>query len=310
MFVLPDLSFNRDFHKGSNNSFVRQLLSIDNSASEETRQIYATNEKEAIVREKHLSDVISFLHKEGIRAIPLKGLYLLKTIFKDFPGLRTMADIDVLVEKRDFSKSKRVLTKFGALKPFADGHYCYSKIYHEFSVKYSGSTIEIHRGQSVFNLFKMDYSDFFREGESIVDNYGVEIFLPPIEMMIIFYIVHDFSDGLSSEQPLSYEKMSRMLTLLHNADRIKLTSLAKKYGVSTLLNLYDYILGKVFFHYSADTEESSWWFSAIIATGLESQPLRFRYSDTLFKMLIFKGNLIRKLLPRIFCSPFDTLYRW
>jgi hypothetical protein len=101
MFILPDISFNRDFHKGYNNSFVRQLLFSGDDTSDDIKEARAANEKEAIIREKHLSDTLSFLQKQGISALPLKGLYLLKTIFKDLPGLRTMADIDILVKKED-----------------------------------------------------------------------------------------------------------------------------------------------------------------------------------------------------------------
>ena len=307
--MLPDISFRREFNKGYNDSFVRHLLSINDTASEEMQKEYATNEKEAIIREKHLSDAISFLQKEGIPAIPLKGLYLLKTIFKDLPGLRTMADIDILVKKEDYKRAKKILKSFGETRSFTENSYCYSRIYHEFVVKYGGSTIEIHRGQSVFDLFKMEYSDFFRAGESVVDNYGVEIFLPPIEMMIIFYLVHDFSDGLDSLQPLSYEKITRMFILFHNGDREKIDTLAKKYNITHLVQLYDAIFMKVFHNCSCDTKVFPRWFRAIIATGKSTNPLRFKYSDTLFKLLVFRGNIIKKVVPRLLCAPIDFLIK-
>lgn len=307
--MLPDISFNREFNKGYNDSFVRQLLSINNTASEEIQQRYATNEKEAIIREKHLSDTISFLQKEGIMAIPLKGLYLLKTIFKDFPGLRTMADIDILVKKENYRKAELLLKSFGDTRSFAENSYCYSRMYHEFVVKYGGSTIEIHRGQSVFDLFKMEYDDFFRAGESVVDNYGVEIFLPPLEMMTLFYLVHDFSDGLDSLQPLSYEKITRMFILFHNGDSEKIETLAKKYDIYHLVQLYDAIFVKVFQNYQCDTKSFPGWFKAVVATGKSESPLRFKYSDTLFKLMVFRGNIIKKVVPRLLCAPVDFLWQ-
>jgi hypothetical protein len=155
----------------------------------------------------------------------------------------------------------------------------------------------------------MQYGDFFKEGRAVVDNYGVEILYPSIEMMIIFYLVHDFSDGLSSLQPLNYEKMTRFFVMLHNADREKILFLAQRYGVSRLFELYDHILETVFEGYTTTVDKKPFWYSLILSTGKQTTPLAFKWGDTFFKLLVFKGNIIKKLFPKIVCFPVDLFFR-
>ncbi len=49
----------------------------------------------------------------GIASVLLKGAAFLFTIYGDDPGMRTMADIDILVNKRDLPEAERVLTELG-----------------------------------------------------------------------------------------------------------------------------------------------------------------------------------------------------
>ena len=56
---------------------------------------------------KYFELIVSELNKNNIDFIPLKGIYLIPTFYKDF-GLRTMCDIDILVRLNDVEKCKDV----------------------------------------------------------------------------------------------------------------------------------------------------------------------------------------------------------
>jgi hypothetical protein len=56
--------------------------------------------------------ILSSFNKEGIKVIPLKGIYLAEKIYKNI-ALRSMGDIDLLAKKEGLSKIDRVLEGLG-----------------------------------------------------------------------------------------------------------------------------------------------------------------------------------------------------
>jgi len=56
--------------------------------------------------------MLQIFQREGISAIPLKGLALIETVYRD-PGIRPMADIDLMVDRNDFQSVKDILTDMG-----------------------------------------------------------------------------------------------------------------------------------------------------------------------------------------------------
>ncbi len=320
MFI-PDLSFNDSFENGYKNPFVSQLLIVQKETSPDIfdmypkpvkqyivssemklRKEYKKNEISNMIREKYLSEVTAVLHSKNIDSVPLKGVWLLHTLFKDYTGLRKMSDIDILVKKKDFASSGNCLASIGTVQGLFNKKRCYSSLSHEFSLLYKSAVVEIHRGQSALDLFAVHYEDFFENGTTITDRYGTRLFVPSVEMMTLFYLFHDVSDGIHGFQPMTYEKMARMLLLIKSCDYDNLLSLLNKYKIKHMLSLYEEIFSVVFRSYKKTGN------SLFIPTGQPHAPLRFQYGEYMFKLLVFRRESIKKVVPKMFCAPIDAMY--
>lgn len=108
--ILPFLYYN--LNKPDFQSIIPQgILTI-------MKQCYYNNLQRNLSFEKEIFIILELLHKEDIAVIPLKGFSLIYTLYKN-PGLRIMADVDILVkkdglriikdafEKRDFRESPK-----------------------------------------------------------------------------------------------------------------------------------------------------------------------------------------------------------
>ncbi len=89
-------------------------------------QDFVPKEMFALMKNYHYANLIrnSFLEKEvslilksagsaGITIIPFKGFSLIKTLYRNNPELRIMADIDILVKESEFQKIKNILLQTG-----------------------------------------------------------------------------------------------------------------------------------------------------------------------------------------------------
>jgi len=88
-------------------------------------------------------DVLAALGAAGIRALALKGIALLGTVYGD-PGLRPMSDIDVLVPMRDFARAKEALVHAGWTA--ADGPDADANAYRGYThLTCRGAVLDLHR---------------------------------------------------------------------------------------------------------------------------------------------------------------------
>lgn len=90
----------------------RGVVSLSEQTRHEVAQIYWGNKARWLVRENQLKQVLSAFRQQGLAAIPLKGAALLGTLYKDI-GLRSMSDVDILVQPENFVAAVNTLRQLG-----------------------------------------------------------------------------------------------------------------------------------------------------------------------------------------------------
>lgn len=106
---------------------------VPDKTRERLREIYYSNSARNILLLSELGKVLETFNKAKIPVIVLKGAALLETVYSNI-ALRPIADLDLLVHKKDLSKIKDRLNKLG---------YQNSKGYPEDFVK-EGVMIDLH----------------------------------------------------------------------------------------------------------------------------------------------------------------------
>jgi hypothetical protein len=90
----------------------RGAVSLSEQTRHEIAQIYWSNKARWLVRENYLKQVLNAFRQEGLAAIPLKGAALLGMLYKDI-GLRSMSDVDILVQPENFVTAVTILRQLG-----------------------------------------------------------------------------------------------------------------------------------------------------------------------------------------------------
>ena len=103
----PDIEFNNGFESVYDDPYFCAIQYIKGK-NPEFRSQYSANEASNILKYKQLCKISSMLRNEGFsKFMPVKGMYLLNTLFSDSFGIRNMADIDILVHRDEFAKIGR-----------------------------------------------------------------------------------------------------------------------------------------------------------------------------------------------------------
>lgn len=94
-----------------------------------------------------LRTVLAALTKEGLSVVVLKGAALAELVYRHI-GLRTMADVDVLVERKDLDKAGTILERLGFVPNESYRDKQWYREHHHHMVPYVSSdgsmTIEVH----------------------------------------------------------------------------------------------------------------------------------------------------------------------
>ena len=88
------------------------ILLISNQSRQAFSNIYWDNKARWVKSEYRIREILSELYNVGVAVIPLKGSALQGTVYKDV-GLRSMSDIDVLVNAEQFLFAAKILIKLG-----------------------------------------------------------------------------------------------------------------------------------------------------------------------------------------------------
>ena len=133
------------------------------------KNYYYSNLKRNVLIEKEILVLLKTSRDKNITAIPFKGFALIQTIYHN-PGLRIMADIDILVKKEDTEKLRTIFMESGYAENKAHiGHNITVFIKHFLSN--IPIIIEIHDTIVPPRPYKLNLPDLWnRAQEKIINN--------------------------------------------------------------------------------------------------------------------------------------------
>lgn len=87
-------------------------LSVPGSVSARLRNVYLTSLADTTRLYNQVKIVLSTLQAEGIKVIPLKGIYLAERVYGE-PGTRPMLDVDLLLERSQLRQAVEIMAEAG-----------------------------------------------------------------------------------------------------------------------------------------------------------------------------------------------------
>jgi len=147
-----------------------------------------------ILKEKVFFTVSSHLRDHGVTPFPIKGMYLLQTLYRDIPGIRPMVDIDLLVTPHDFHTLPSIIRentrwhpckkRFLSLRPY---------LAIDISFLTEETLIEVKRNLILMPL--LDLQPFFDAAEPVIIA-GKTTYHLRFEHAALLYLLHHIGDHL------------------------------------------------------------------------------------------------------------------
>ncbi len=143
---------------------------------------------------KELQQILNALEQSKIKAIPIKGIILAETLYRNI-GLRPMIDIDLLIQESDLSIFEKVIIELGykkELEGYTENHW--REYYHHFVFKRENAAhfplqLEIHWDLSVPRPNKILFLKLWqRTKQETID--GVKISLLSPEDTLLCLALH------------------------------------------------------------------------------------------------------------------------
>ncbi len=127
--------------------------------------------------------ILQIFYREGIVAIPLKGIALIESVYRN-PAIRPMADIDLMIRREDAPKVKRILTNMGY--PYIDDH--------RGSINFQDNENEVFDLHAQFTkfdvLFAVDYEEIYCRLRKIEFNGQIQAGILCPEHQLIHIALH------------------------------------------------------------------------------------------------------------------------
>jgi hypothetical protein len=171
-------------------------------------QVYYQTATSNIKKIYSATKVLEIFQREGIFAIPLKGMALIETVYKN-PAIRPMADIDLMVGREDLQKVKYILMNMG---------YSYTDSYRG-SIDFADSENELFDLHAQFTkfdvLFYVDYDEIYSRLRKINFNGQIQTEILCPEHQLIHIALH-LAPGLYSG--LNFINLIDMYYLISDQD--------------------------------------------------------------------------------------------
>jgi hypothetical protein len=185
------------------------------------------------------------LNKRNIIAIPMKGIYLCKSLYDDI-ALRVMGDLDILVKEEELEIAKDIFLQEGWI--FKDKNEMFKSKYHQqindsithqpYTFIKNGVLVELHKHIHVkTKSFQVNIVDFIKnsKSEKILDK---ESAVFSNEDSLIHLCLHTYNDTLGSG--LSFKHIVDIAEFLkqreNNIDWNKLKATSSSYGCYDIVN--------------------------------------------------------------------------
>jgi hypothetical protein len=152
---------------------------------------------------EELSRILKHFNDKGIKVIVLKGAALAKVVYKDI-GLRSMADIDLLVRKEDLPYAKEILSDLNYVpKMLILSEEWHNKNHHHLPAyihREKSLIVEIH-WDITKKPFDINIKKWFERAKDAEFN-GYKVLIPSPEDMIIHLCIHLYNHGYHSRMIL------------------------------------------------------------------------------------------------------------
>jgi len=216
------------------------ILKIPASIAEYLKKTHLINLSRNTFNTKAIAVVLSLLNKAGIKTIILKGLALENSVYGS-EGLRQMSDIDVLIDRKDCMRARKILIGMGyeslPSKSFFHTLILDSIGKHLPALSRNGTSIEIHHG-----LFGKDSENLTRilyDSSYEVELGGERAWFPQPQIFFLYLVRHLWRHELYNESQLRlYADLAVLLEKHHEKILNKeLIELASEAGMSGALAL-------------------------------------------------------------------------
>jgi hypothetical protein len=173
--VLPLLYFNLN---------KINFTSIPHEIDRDIRNFSQTNIKKNFLLTSELLQVLNFLEKNQVKAIPIKGPILSRLAYSNF-GIRTVLDLDIFVKKQDFARTEQLLIKYGYKpSPLNNSQKFQQAQYYKPNTLIS---IDLHYEFAPKNHFiSVDSAFFWQHLETFtIANQNIQIFSPEYTLIYL-----------------------------------------------------------------------------------------------------------------------------
>jgi len=238
--IFPEIQFHADFKDFEKDPYFQALQFVKGS-NPGYKTDYVSNEASNILKYKQLSVFSNLLNKSGFsKFMPVKGMYLLNNLFSPFPGIRQMADIDILMHPDEFKKIPVFIKKHPEIELKSNFHPALRRFFAEdFSFVFNDTVIELHSEITLVS-FPGFVKEMF-EHSTLIKNPDKMVFLTPeIEYMTTLMLLHDYARNDFSD--LNCKRLLEFYLVLGQCDFEKLFRITKKYGLDKMLDCHLFIL--------------------------------------------------------------------
>jgi hypothetical protein len=208
---------------GSMVTFQYQKLKTKTLIPENVNSRFNTIYHRSLVRNIFLYEqyrkIQNTLSEKGIAIIPLKGIYLAETFYKDI-GLRQMSDIDLLVKEEDSFKSIQILSESGYVaKGRIKSEFIKSQIgaKHLPTMVQNDVFVEIHYRVQVDNTpSTFDMEDYWKSAKSTT-LFNTQTFALSPENLLQYLCIH--LESHFNEGKIQLYQFTDLLILLQKHDQ-------------------------------------------------------------------------------------------
>ena len=233
-YILPDIIFRKEFADFSENPFTRMVNYAKNGLKEYKKE-YNSNTLSNILKYKEFIEISRLLKESGFREfVPIKGMYLLNTLFYDYSGLRPMSDIDFLFSPNEYKKIALFLKNHPELEPAKGKHSFSEHGFEAYVVKFHNVIIEFHSRITTLPIAGL-IDSFFKNTEETETCDGIKITVPKVEYALIAMLMHDYT--ASSLSNFSVRRLLEFYIVLSCADFDLLKKITSEFCLDRVLDM-------------------------------------------------------------------------
>lgn len=235
----PEIKFRNEFADFAKDPFVRAINYVQGK-DEAFRNQYLLTSATNLVKYRDFCRISHALRDEGIiRFVPVKGMYIFNTLFFDFPGLRSMADVDLLFRPDEYKKLPEFFEKHPEFAP-AKGEHSFFEHGCEAKCVISGKTlVELHSRITAVPISGI-IDELFENIEEITNADGETMMVPKAEYAAAAMLMHDYTAALFVN--FSVRRIIEFYIVLLNLDMKQFRLLCSRFSLDRMLDLQLFLI--------------------------------------------------------------------